>query len=176
MAKGVYKEWLTFDKLNLLRGWARNGFTDEQIAKKIGISTPTLYVWKNKYTEIDKALKKGKEIIDNEVEEALIKSALGYYYDEEKMTIEERDGITTKKKTITKKYIPPDVMAIIYFLNNRRPWLYKNHRKSSAEIDKTIAETELTKLKTEILKTGGDSEELDKLDKIIDGLNKVASE
>lgn len=155
MAKGVYKEWLTSDKLNLLRGWARNGFTDEQIAKKIGIAPQTLYSWKNKYKEFDEALKKGKEIIDNEVEEALIKSALGYYYDEEKMTIEERDGITTKKKTITKKYIPPDVMAIIYFLNNRRPWLYKNHRKSSAEIDKTIAETELLKLKSAALQEAG---------------------
>lgn len=43
-----------------MEGWARDGLTDEQIAQNIGITTTTLYVWKNKYSEISEALKRGR--------------------------------------------------------------------------------------------------------------------
>lgn len=48
----------------------------------MGISTSTLYGWKKKYSEFSEALKRGKEIIDREVENALLKRALGYEYEE----------------------------------------------------------------------------------------------
>ena len=69
-------EWLEKDKLILLEGWARDGLTNEQIANNIGITAKTLYEWKNKKSDISNALKKGKEIIDFEVENALLKSAM----------------------------------------------------------------------------------------------------
>lgn len=75
MAKGKYEKWLEEDNLILLEGWARNGLTDEQIAHNMGISVSTLYDWKNKYPEISDTLKKGKEVVDFEVENALLKSA-----------------------------------------------------------------------------------------------------
>lgn len=78
MAKAKYKEWLTDENLNKLRGWARRGLTDEQIAELIGIRRQTLYDWKNKYSDIADALKDGKEIIDNKIEESLIKAMMGY--------------------------------------------------------------------------------------------------
>lgn len=78
MAKGKYKEWLTDDNLTRLRGWARKGLKDEQIADLIGIKRQTLYEWKNKYPDISDALKDGKEIIDDKVEESLIKTMMGY--------------------------------------------------------------------------------------------------
>lgn len=34
MAKGKYKEWLKPENLVRLQGWARDGLTDEDIAKK----------------------------------------------------------------------------------------------------------------------------------------------
>lgn len=74
MAK--YQEWLEPDGLTLLEGWARDGLTDEQIAKNIGIAVSTLYDWKSRFPEFSKALKKGKEVVDFEVENALLKSAL----------------------------------------------------------------------------------------------------
>lgn len=77
MAKGKYAEWTTKEALLKLEGWARDGLTDEQIAVKIGIRRPTLYDWKNKYSDISDALKKGKEVVDREVENALLKRALG---------------------------------------------------------------------------------------------------
>ncbi|MBR7189293.1 MAG: helix-turn-helix domain-containing protein [Clostridia bacterium] len=117
MATGKYQKWLTPDGLMLLEGWARDGLTDEQLARKMGISCGTLYAWKNKFPEISKALKKGKEVVDVEVENALLKRALGYEYTE--MMVEHSpDGV---KRRETVKFIPPDVTAQIFWLKNRKP-------------------------------------------------------
>lgn len=125
MAKGKYKEWLEPDKLLLLEGWARDGLTDEQIAKNIGINVATLYGWKNKYDNINNALKKGKEVVDIEVENALLKRALGYEYEYEETTTEvksdENGNVTERHTKKTKKFIPPDTTAQIFWLKNRRP-------------------------------------------------------
>ena len=117
-------DWLENDKLILLEGWAKSGLTDEQIAKNIGINRTTLYDWKKKETNIADALKKGKEVIDFEVENALLKRALGYEYEEE--TYE--NGILTKK---VKKQVPPDTTAQIFWLKNRKP----NNWKDRVETD-----------------------------------------
>ena len=83
MVKGKYAYWLTEEGLTLLEGWARRGLTDEQIAKNMGVNIATLYRWKDKYCDICEALKKGKEVVDIEVENALLKKALGFSYHEE---------------------------------------------------------------------------------------------
>lgn len=78
MGKGKYQDWLTQEGLTKLEGWARDGLTDEQIANNIGIGTTTLYNWKKRYVEIVEALKKGKEVVDREVEGSLLRRAKGY--------------------------------------------------------------------------------------------------
>ena len=72
MAKGKYEYWRTADGLILLEGWARDGLTDEQIAEKMRIGMTTYYRWQTDYREIREALKKGKEVVDYEVENALL--------------------------------------------------------------------------------------------------------
>ena len=118
MARGKYEYWLTEDGLTLLEGWARDGLTDEQISQNIGINPATLYDWKKKYPKISKALKKGKEIVDIQVENALLKRALGYDYQEEKIERSDKDGV---KVVQTIKHIPPDTTAQIFWLKNRQP-------------------------------------------------------
>lgn len=54
-----------------LEAWARNGLTDEQIAANIGISRSTLNEWKKKYSDISDTLKRGKEVVDIQVENAI---------------------------------------------------------------------------------------------------------
>lgn len=74
--KGKFEYWLTKEGLTLLEGWARDGLTDEQIAHNIGITATTIYEWKNRFPEFSETLKKGKEIVDYEVENALLNKAL----------------------------------------------------------------------------------------------------
>lgn len=126
MALSKINEWLEKDKLILLEGWARDGLTDEQIAKNIGISRASLYEWKKKEVDIFDALKKGKEVIDFEVENALLKRALGYEYEEETYEY----GILTKK---VKKQVAPDTTAQIFWLKNRK----KEQWREKVEVVKT---------------------------------------
>lgn len=76
MAKGKYQRWLESDGLLLLEGWARDGLTDEQLAEKMGCGVRTLYDWKERFPQISQALKKGKEVVDYQVENALLVAAL----------------------------------------------------------------------------------------------------
>ena len=67
MAKGKYQRWLTSEGLTLLEGWARDGLTEEQIAKNCGVNVKTLWDWKSRFDPICNAIKKGKENVDYEV-------------------------------------------------------------------------------------------------------------
>lgn len=104
MAKGKYQKWLEPEGLLLLEGWARDGLTEEQIAKNMGVSVKTLFNWKKTYFPILHALKKGKEVVDYEVENALLNSAL--------------DGNTT---------------AQIFWLKNRRPDKWRDKQKEETD-------------------------------------------
>lgn len=123
MAKGKYQRWLEPEGLALLEDWARNGLTDEQIAQNMGCAAGTLYEWKKSYPEISEALKKGKEVVDAQVENALLKRALGYEYTEERIEVSEKDG---RKVIQIVKHIPPDITAQIFWLKNRRPGTWRD--------------------------------------------------
>lgn len=135
MAKGKYEYWLTSEGLLKLEGWARDGLTDEQIAGNAGINPATLYVWKQKYPEISEALKRGKEVVDRQVENALLKRALGYKYEEVK---EKFEGNVMTERTVAKKEVIPDVTAQIFWLKNRKPdkWRDKPDYEDTSALDK----------------------------------------
>lgn len=133
MAKGKYEYWLTQEGLLKVEGWARDGLTDEQIAQNIGVTTKTLYEWKKSYGEICESLKRGKEIVDRQVENALLKRALGYECNEVR---EEYEGNSMVKRTVIQKEIPPDTTAQIFWLKNRKPedWRDKKDVGLSGEV------------------------------------------
>ncbi|RAN62230.1 hypothetical protein B8A44_08135 [Dolosigranulum pigrum] len=112
MAK--YDEWISEEGLIKIEGWARDGLTDKQIAHNIGVAERTIYDWKKKYPQLSQALKKGKEVVDRQVENALLKSALGFSYIEETVT---NAGDIVQ----TKKYSKPNTTAQIFWLKNRKP-------------------------------------------------------
>lgn len=151
MAKGKYEYWLTPEGLLKLEAWARDGLTDEQIAHNMGIGTTTLYNYKRDHMEIVEALKKGKEVVDIQVENALLKRALGYTYTE--VTREQvpatGEMIITKKVT---KEVQPDVTAQIFWLKNRRPDRWRDKQ----DIQVTGLEKEKTKLDDLIIQMRGD--------------------
>lgn len=130
-AKGKYEYWLTPEGLTKLEGLARDGLTDEQIAEKIGIRRETLYAWKKSYPNISNTLKRGKEVVDYEVENALLKRALGYTVKEEKLT---KDGEVVELI----REIPGDVTAQIFWLKNRKPAEWKDKREDEEKQGEAI--------------------------------------
>lgn len=106
----------------------------------MGISYSTLKVWQNKYPAISATLKRGKEVVDRQVENALLKRALGYQYDEvTREMVEDGSGRLMVTKVVTKE-VQPDVTAQIFWLKNRKPseWRDKQQMEHSGEITNTI--------------------------------------
>ena len=145
--RNKYEQWLTEDGLAKLQAWARNGLTDEQIAHNCGVSRKTLAQWKLQHGDIGAALKEGKDAVDQEVENALFKSACGYDYRE---VTEQYDGqgVLIDRKVFN-KHQAPNTVAQIYWLKNRRRDVWKeNHDKTEIErerleLDKRKVEADL---------------------------------
>lgn len=141
MAKGKYQEWLTEEGLLQLESWARDGLTDKQIASNMGITEQTLNVWKKNYPSLFESLKRGKAVVDIQVENALLKRALGYSYDEvTKERVLDYDPSTGQivgshmevTKTVRKE-VQGDTTAQIFWLKNRRPEQWRDKRDVSVE-------------------------------------------
>lgn len=132
MAKGKYEAWLRPDNLLRIQGWARDGLTDEQIAKNMGIHRDTLIEWKKKFSDISDVLKKTKEVVDREVENALLKSAEGYdvYETVEELRFNKKTGdYELKVVKRTKRHIPASQVAQIFWLKNRKPEEWREKRE-----------------------------------------------
>lgn len=123
---GKYEKWLEEENLKRLTEWGKKGLTNRQIANNMGINERTLYGWLNRYKELSDSLRAGKELADKEIENSLYKRALGYEVQEEKIYIEEIKGVIKKRKEITKKHIPGNVTAQIFWLKNRDRKSWRN--------------------------------------------------
>ncbi|MBO5958876.1 MAG: helix-turn-helix domain-containing protein [Lentisphaeria bacterium] len=140
--KGSSAEWLTDDGLVLVQGWARDGLTDEQIAKNIGIAPRTYYEWQERFPQFRQAIKKGKAPVDVQVENALLKRALGYEYEETITEIEEvEEGRQKKHIRRIKKHMPPDVGAIVFWLKNRKPGRWRDKIETAPEIGNELLQS-----------------------------------
>lgn len=195
MARAEYKKWLEPDNLARLRSWARDGLTNEQIAKKIGVRRQTISEWSKKYPDIADALKKGKEVVDSEIEDSLIsimkkhtvtttqykmvkkdafnlkaersKFANIYKLDHPNATKEEV-GIAVAEhvdvyekipisKTVTE--VDPNASAIIFWLKNRRPDVYRDQtfqKLNEANARKTLAEAQLSEAQLKAIEESDD--------------------
>jgi hypothetical protein len=134
--KGKYEEWLTEDGLTRLTGWARDGLTEPQICQNMGIGISTLTEWKTKFPAIAASIKKGREPVDIQVENALLRRALGYDYEETITEVEDLGGGKTKKhvRKVT-KHVPADTTAQIFWLKNRKPKQWREKMEAAVNVD-----------------------------------------
>jgi len=145
MAK--FEKWLTDEGVSLLRGWARDGLTDAEIAHNCGVNRDTLQQWRKRFSVISDALKEAKQVVDIRVVDALYRKAIGFTHEE---VIEDFNdaGVLTGRRVLTKQH-PPDTTAIIYWLKNRMRDLWKdNHdryeiEKERLQMEKQRAEIDL---------------------------------
>lgn len=127
--KNSFIDWLKPEQLEKITDWTMQGITDKQLAYNMGIGVSTLYKWQNEHVEILEAIKEGKKVADEQVENALYRSAIGYTVTD---IVEETTdkGIFTRKTT---KNIPPNITAMIFWLKNRKPEVWKDKPKEKEE-------------------------------------------
>lgn len=130
-----------------VEGWARDGLTDIQIAQNMGIAERTFYEWVERFPQFAQALKTGKEPVDIQVENALLKSALGYT-----VTLKKPIKVRTKKQlkdkgTIEEEHIeyveeevhiPAQTTAQIFWLKNRKPAQWRDKRETEIETNEPV--------------------------------------
>lgn len=110
--------------LKEIEHWCRDGMTEDEVRRRLGVAMSTFSKYKNEKTELSEALKRGKQEADYEVEDALFKRATGFTYEEvtQEAIWNPREGrhelIVSKK---VKKNQPPDTTAAIFWLKNRQP-------------------------------------------------------
>lgn len=124
--------------LHRIPKWRRDGLTEEQIAKRLGIAMSTFSEYKLKYPELMEALKKGREELIEELEDSLYKKALGYDYTETK---EEYEGNVLVKKVKMVKHVSPDTAALVFALKNLAPNKWKNEERVEIVSPEAVKET-----------------------------------
>lgn len=115
-------EWLTPENRIRIQGWCRDGLIDKQIYKNMGISRTTFYKWKSENSDFADLLKRGKDIADREVENALFKSATGFIGPDD-------------------KYYPPNTTAQIFWLKNRKQDDWRDKRETDVNVSTPISDT-----------------------------------
>lgn len=138
----------------LIISMVKDGFTDKEISKKLGISLSTWRRKKSQNTKIKEIIEEITDEKDRQVEEKLFKNCIGYHYYEEVATKvkeevkeETENGeviVLTKEHVVVsnvKKYKGPDLNAQKYWLNNKKKAVWKD------DPHKVANDKELTKIK-----------------------------
>ena len=92
--------------------------TEDQIAKRLGISQRSFQKYKNDHPELAQALKEGRQELVENLKMTLKKKAQGFYYEETKAVVRQEDGAEVKIIERYKKYAQPDTGAAHLLLKN----------------------------------------------------------
>ena len=104
---------------------------------------------------MDQVIRRGKDVVDREVENALFKRATGYTYEEVTVERVQKDDDKSVETKRVKRQVPPDSTAIIFWLKNRKPQAWRDRREidHSGEMKQTVVERkDLSNLSVEELK------------------------
>lgn len=116
------------------------GATDKDLASNFDVSESTINKWKLDYPQFSESLKKGKDIADARVADALFNRALGYSHPD--VDIRVIDGQIVQTELI--KYYPPDPTSGIFWLKNRQ----KDKWRDKQEIDHQSSDGSMSAPKT----------------------------
>ncbi len=130
------EQWAAEDGLILLKGWARDGMSMGQIAKRCGVTEQTLNRWQKQEPRIAYALAQTKELADRALEDALYERAKGYSVVVEKQVkckqidydpntgkkLREREEMVPVKEEV---YVAGNMTALQFWLKNRKPEIWQ---------------------------------------------------
>jgi hypothetical protein len=153
---------------------AIKGATNEEMAQAMGIGLRTFIRWMYKIVEdkdgkpikdkdgkpvkvltsFGEAVTAGKEPSDARAERKLYERCMGFEYNEEERIVEMATDGTIKPvkiRTVTKR-VPPDVMALMYWLNNRSKQSGEWSQSQNVNIKGTGFGPDLSKMSEEELR------------------------
>jgi len=124
-----YNEYVHDIILNLYRA----GKTDEDIAGYVGVTARTVMAWRQNKPEFLQAVRESKVSANAMVEKSLFQKAMGYTIKETKVFFDAKSGEVVEH--IVDKHIPPDNTAMIWWLKNRAPDLWRDKIEIEANVN-----------------------------------------
>jgi hypothetical protein len=100
----------------------RLGATEKEIADFFGVDIATIGRWKHRHPKFRVSLKEGREQADANVADRLYSRALGYTHKAVKILQDKGIPIVVPYE----HHYPPDTVACIFWLKNRRPDLWRD--------------------------------------------------
>lgn len=131
-----YYESIIEPNLELIGKWKERGYTNEEIAQKLGIGRTTLYENAQRHPELANVLKKSREILIINLEDTLYRMALGFVTKSKTTTVKNKDGEIISETTVTEQ-LEPSITALIFALKN----LDYNRWRDKWEIEASIGKT-----------------------------------
>lgn len=137
--RGKYESHV-LPRLEFVKAAARMGNSEEEISKQLGVSYSTFREYKKKHPELQAALSEGADDANGAVVNALHRRALGYtvkvrkVFKIKKPVIEDGRKIAEEEVLETGEedvHVPADTKAIIFWLTNRIPELWKSSPDAS---------------------------------------------
>ena len=110
------------------RKLAQRGLTDVEVADFFDVTVRTIYRWKGESDEFCHALRAGKEIADERIENSIFMRAAGFEHDAVKIFMPA--GATEPVYAEYKEYVPPDTNAAIFWLKNRKGDVWRDKVQS----------------------------------------------
>ena len=104
--------------------YALLGATDVQMQQFFEVSNFTWGNWKKQYPDFYESLKKGRADADGQVAKSLYQRATGYSHQAVKIFM--NDGVPVYVPYV--EHYPPDSTAMIFWLKNRQPHLWRDKR------------------------------------------------
>jgi hypothetical protein len=115
------------------------GADDEKLAKLFEVDVRTINRWKKDQPEFRQSITNGKDVADAEVAKSLYKRALGYTYEETKVSESPgSDGDSRQYVTTTTKEVAPDTAAAFIWLKNRQSKKWRDKREEHKTEEKTV--------------------------------------
>lgn len=126
-----------------LSSLSKSGKTDKEIAHAIGVSYDTIRKWREKYPQVNYVLSQTREVVISMLENAALKSALGYTTTVIEPQIIKRNIMGADGKVLGREeavvyvkrqiHIQPEIQMIQFLLKNMAPDKYKGDAKAIAE-------------------------------------------
>lgn len=149
-ATGRKSAWDTKVKPRLqeVEAWLQSGMLEKDCIKMLGISKETWYKLKRENSDFADLISRSRIPAIDELEKESIRSAKGYYYEEEKLIIKlDKDGNPKKVgKEIYKKWMPPNAQMQKFLLSN---WASDRYSKDPTGDKIREEELKLRKMKIE---------------------------
>jgi DNA-binding XRE family transcriptional regulator len=129
--------------LKEIKSWKLEGFTDEDIAKKLGINRQTFRKFKKEKQAFFDALKKSMEDLVLDVERSLYAKAKGGFpiVKTKEYFVKDNSGkLVLDRVEKTTEIAQPDLGSIVFVLKNKKPqsWQDKREYINNSDFNKNI--------------------------------------